>query len=270
MLEQHRIEYLQAMGIQLWMPREALPNAAEPLWLPQSQDNEPSSAAPEAVVGGHAAELLAGMGLGDIGSSSTVAKDPTAQTTQADKPVTAPSTQPIEAHPSSKAADSILPSASATNNDAGKAATTNSAADTDIVDMTVPKFALNFALWPCGILWVSSTPASAEMQRYQSAVSSFVTGSPYIQHSTFQFVWPYLEGSSEDQSKPVALRALQAQWQQIQSQPVKGWIAMDEESQQWFSQVADSALVAVTTPADLVLAENKKKLWALLAAQAKN
>ena len=33
MLEQQRFEYLQAMGIQLWMPRKPVDNASDSLWL---------------------------------------------------------------------------------------------------------------------------------------------------------------------------------------------------------------------------------------------
>ena len=42
MLEQQRIEYLQAMGIQLWMPRKALDHAAEPSWLAENSDTQSS------------------------------------------------------------------------------------------------------------------------------------------------------------------------------------------------------------------------------------
>jgi hypothetical protein len=68
MLEQQRIEYLQAMGIQLWMPRKALDYAAEPSWLVESGEKNASleSSAGASFQAGHAADLLSDMGFADV------------------------------------------------------------------------------------------------------------------------------------------------------------------------------------------------------------
>lgn len=266
MLEQHRIEYLQAMGIQLWMPREALSNAPEPRWLAESPGQENSAATPDAVKGGHAAELLAGMGFGSAETTATkasaastqVAGDPSAQAS-----VQVPAQQEVQSH---QAAQTAAQSLAAKTESPLKPSTPEVAeqpADS-LVDVTVPHFELHFVLWPCGTLWVGSQQSDQALLAYQASVSSFITGSNYRQHSLFSFKWPYLEISSEDQSKPVALRALLAQWDHIKSQGSKQWVAMDEESSQWFEQVAQAPLLAVSSSDQLFAADNKKALWQAL------
>jgi len=255
MLEQHRIEYLQAMGIQLWMPREVLPNAPESRWLAENPGQGSSAGTQDAVKGGHAAELLAGMGFGsadDAGDQTSAA----AASTQLSAQVPAQQqAQPQHIEQAAKTESPLKPSAPEAAEQPAEAP----------VDMTVPHFELHFVLWPCGTLWAGSQVADQALLAYQASVSSFITGSNYRQHSLFSFKWPYLEISSEDQSKPVALRALQAQWDHIKSQGSKQWIAMDEESSHWFEQVAQAPLLAVSSQEQLFSAGNKKALWQALA-----
>jgi len=271
MLEQHRIEYLQAMGIQLWMPREVLPNAPEPRWLAESPGQGNSAGAPDAVKGGHAAELLAGMGFGSAETaapktSAAPAAGETATQSSAQVSVQSPAQQEAQPQQIEQAAQTAAQSLAAKTESPLKPATPEAAeqpADAP-VDMTVPHFELHFVLWPCGTLWVGSQQSDQALLVYQASVSSFITGSNYRQHSLFSFKWPYLEISSEDQSKPVALRALHAQWDHIKSQGSKQWVAMDEASSQWFEQVAGKPLLAVASADQLFVAEHKKALWLAL------
>lgn len=251
MLEQHRIEYLQAMGIQLWMPREVLPNAPEPRWLAENPGQGNSAGTPDAVKGGHAAELLAGMGFG---SAETAAPKTSADAASTQPSAQVPAQQDVQPQQIEQAAKTESPL---------KISAAEQPAEAP-VDMTVPHFELHFVLWPCGTLWVGSQQSDQALLAYQASVSSFITGSNYRQHSLFSFKWPYLEISSEDQSKPVALRALQAQWDHIKSQGSKQWIAMDEESSHWFEQVAQAPLLAVSSQEQLFSAGNKKALWQAL------
>ena len=258
MLEQHRIEYLQAMGIQLWMPREVLPNAPEPRWLAENPGQGNSAGTPDAVKGGHAAELLAGMGFGpsETEAPKTSVAPAAAASTQLSAQVPAQQeVQPQQIEQAAKTESPLKPSAPEAAEQPAEAP----------VDMTVPHFELHFVLWPCGTLWAGSQVADQALLAYQASVSSFITGSNYRQHSLFSFKWPYLEISSEDQSKPVALRALQAQWDHIKSQGSKQWIAMDDESSHWFEQVAQAPLLAVSSQEQLFSAGNKKALWQALA-----
>src|SRR5690606_17793990 len=41
MLEQRRLDYLQAMGVVQWMPRQPLPHGPAPRWLPEQVQRGP-------------------------------------------------------------------------------------------------------------------------------------------------------------------------------------------------------------------------------------
>lgn len=255
MLEQQRIEYLQAMGIQLWMPRQALDNAAESNWLAGAQaDNaQPETAGSGSQVkAGHAADLLAGMGLGDV------AKPPT-------------NVQPSEAINSKPEAATTKPELNQVN-PAENIAESDTVSGGDVlpVDLTVPKFELHFALWPCGILWVSGSAFEQQDQAFQTAVSYSLLGNTVPQASYSQFKWPYIEGSHEDQSMAVALRALTAQWEFMSSQGARGWVATDSSSLQWLGKVASKALYAVDERSDLYSVAGKRQLWLALQTLLKN
>lgn len=256
MLEQQRIEYLQAMGIQLWMPRQALDNAAESNWIADSQVNNTQTDTSESgsqVKAGHAADLLAGMGLGDV------VKGPT--NTQSSPEVIS---QPETAAPSKPELIQVKPAENITESD------TDLVNDDLPVDLTVPKFELHFALWPCGILWVSGHAFEQQDQIFQTAVSYSLLGNTVPQASYSQFKWPYIEGSHEDQSMVVALRALTAQWEFMSSQGARGWVATDSSSLQWLGKVASKALYAVDERSDLYSVAGKKQLWLALLTLLKN
>lgn len=241
MLEQQRIEYLQAMGIQLWMPRQVLDNAAEPSWLADSalaNTSTDSALGTPSIQGGHAADLLAGMGLDDAKPIAEI-KD---VNSAADVPII---TMPQSASNTVEkiAADEVPPVA---------------------IDLTVPKFELYFALWPCGVLWVSSKLFEKMDHDFQTSVSFSLLGSSIPQANYSQFKWPYIEGSNEDQSMAVALRALTAQWEFMSGQGARGWVAMDESSSQWLSKVASKPVYSTESSDQLYSTEGKKQLWQAL------
>ncbi|MBQ0731157.1 MAG: hypothetical protein KBT75_10675 [Oleispira antarctica] len=250
MLEQQRIEYLQAMGIQLWMPRHALDNAAESSWLAGSEANnaslEVSGSTP--VKAGHAADLLAEMGLVD---AVTVATHPqAAESTSAQGLVSTPIRH------QTFNAEIAEPSHVAEVGDAS--------VDDIPVDLTVPKFELHFALWPCGLLWVGGQTFEQRDHSFQTAVSYSLLGNTAPQASYSQFKWPYIEGSNEDQSMAVALRALTAQWDFMSSQGARGWVAMDSSSLKWLEKVSSKALFSVNKRSELYSMAGKKQLWLAL------
>ena len=240
MLEQQRIEYLQAMGIQLWMPRKALDHAAEPSWLAENSDTQSASeiAAGASFQAGHAADLLADMGSSDASVEANSSN----------------ASQNSEQDISNKPVDS--------NNRV--ALTEPDVADVQVVDLTVPNFELHFALWPCGILWVSSKPFEQADHTFQTAVSYFLLENGVPQASYSQFKWPYIEGSSEDQSMAVALRALTAQWEFMSGQGARGWVSMDDSSLEWLTKVTAKPLFSVSSSGDLYCSAGKKQLWKTL------
>ncbi|MFT7410409.1 MAG: hypothetical protein ACI9EX_001006 [Oleispira sp.] len=250
MLEQQRIEYLQAMGIQLWMPRQALDNAAESIWLAGSESNNSQLdvSGSTSAQGGHAADLLAGMGLRD--TNKTAASDKITEVSTAQKQTSAPIQQAAQAQALQANATEILEP--------------NASMATPVTDLTVPTFELHFSLWPCGILWVSSQIFEQQDHGFQAAVSYSLLGNTVPQASYSQFKWPYIEGSHEDQSMPVAIRALTAQWEFMSSQGARGWVATDSSSLQWLGQVASKALYSVNERSELYSPAGKKQLWAVL------
>ena len=259
MLEQQRIEYLQAMGIQLWMPRHALDNAAESNWLAGSETSNVSLEANASVPvkAGHAADLLAGMGLTDSTSEKQVAAEAAVTISNSAReqpePRVSVSKHTVESQSSSRDAES----------------TSGIVAEHLISDLTVPSFELHFALWPCGILWVSGQAFAPQDHGFQTAVSYSLLGSAAPQASYSQFKWPYIEGSDEDQSMPVALRALTAQWEFMSSQGARGWVAMDSSSQHWLEKVASIALFSVNDRNELYSVAGKKRLWHALQTLSK-
>jgi hypothetical protein len=241
MLEQQRIEYLQAMGIQLWIPRHALDNAAEPNWLAGSESNNSPLAVSNStsVQAGHAADLLANVGLGNTQHTEGITS-PQLQVPQGNR---------IQAKSKELTREIAEPAISL---------------ETTQIDLTVPTFELHFALWPCGILWVSNQPFEQKDHGFQTAVSYSLLGSSVPHASYSQFKWPYIEGSHEDQSMAVAMRALTAQWEFMSSQGARGWVATDSSSLQWLGKVAAKALYSVDERSEIYSPAGKKQLWSAL------
>jgi hypothetical protein len=241
MLEQQRIEYLQAMGIQLWIPRHALDNAAESNWLASTESNNLPLAASNntPVHAGHAADLLASTGLGNT-QPTDVIPSPKHQVPQGN------SVQAKSAELTKEIAEPAI------------------SLETSQIDLTVPTFELHFALWPCGILWVSNQPFEQKDHGFQTAVSYSLLGNSVPQASYSHFKWPYIEGSHEDQSMAVAMRALTAQWEFMSSQGARGWVATDSASLQWLGKVAAKALYSVDERSKIYSPAGKKQLWSAL------
>ncbi len=253
MLEQQRIEYLQAMGIQLWMPRHALDNAAESSWLADTQLEAVSSEAVGRGVqiqAGHAADLLAGMGLGDV--TKPISSAPVAKVEVIQAESSALSNKKTSAH---NERSDLIGEANAIPSPEG---------EIQLADLTVPQFELHFALWPCGILWVAGQAFEQQDHSFQTAVSYSLLGNAVPQANYSQFKWPYIEGSHEDQGMAVALRALTAQWEFMSTQGARGWVATDSNSLEWLGKVAVKALYSVDEPSELYTAVCKKQLWLAL------
>lgn len=251
MLEQQRIEYLQAMGIQVWMPRKPVAHAAESLWLAGDElASNSQEVFGETFKAGHAADLLA-----DVGSVAELA---TAQLKQANPE----QANTVEMQPLSKRELSQSPSISgSTNNSLNQQAVESDVGSFENSDFVIPEFELHFALWPCGILWVSGQPFDQQDNTFQTSVSYSLLFSSVPQASYSHFKWPYIQGSSEDQSTAVALRALTAQWEFMSSQGARAWIAMDSSSLEWLAKVAAKPLFSVDEKEEIFLSVGKKQLW---------
>lgn len=241
MLEQQRIEYLQAMGIQLWMPRQAVENAAESSWLAQDLSSDKQVTSAEPIKAGHAADLLADINL---------SVEQPQQENQ--KPVANPTVE-------------VRAEIEAVDKEVVKASNVDSVENTDVtIDLTVPEFELYFALWPCGILWVSGQPFNQNDQRFQTSVSYYLLGNSAPQGNYSEFKWPYIQGSNEDQTTAVALRALTAQWDFLTGQGARAWVALDDSSLSWLTKVSSKPIHASAQATELYSPVGKKLLWRAL------
>lgn len=251
MLEQQRFEYLQAMGIQLWMPRKPVDNASDSLWLAGDElkgasDSAANASAP--VRGGHAVDLLETKDCASSASVESVAVSPAdiakLYTPDVNKP---------------ERGVALNSSAQAHNESTGAAHSEGA-----VGDLTVPVFELFFAYWPCGILWVSSQPFTQKDQAFQASVSHYLLNSAVPHANYSHFKWPYIQDTHEDQSTLVALRALTAQWDFISQQGARAWVSVDNESLEWLSKVASKPLFSVSNKEDLFGMPGKKQLWQAL------
>lgn len=265
MLEQQRIEYLQAMGIQVWMPRKPVAHAAESLWFAGDEIATSSEEASGVTFkGGHAADLLANMELPTAEKAAVNSSNPKPSNVVNSQPLQASAEQANTAE--NQAVTNNVSAQSSDKIETAKSSLTQQAAEHDTSnpeesDFVIPEFELHFALWPCGILWVSGQPFDQQDNIFQTSVSYSLLFSSVPQASYSHFKWPYIQGSNEDQSTPVALRALTAQWEFMSSQGARAWVAMDSSSLEWLSKVAAKPLFSVDEKEDLFSSIGKKQLW---------
>jgi len=265
MLEQQRVEYLQAMGIQLWMPRKPVSHAAESSWYADQELPVCSSeSSGEQVKAGHAADLLANMGLVSTANQSSEVNDVnplshTLQTIETKNFVPQDSNEHVSSIERDKPDVSTKASVSEVESHNSK--------KLELVDsdgspnLTIPEFELHFSLWPCGILWVASQPFCQQDHSFQTSVSYYLLSNSVPQASYSHFKWPYIQGSSEDQSTAVALRALTAQWDFMSGQGARAWVAVDSSSLEWLSKVASKPIYSVDAKEELYTFVGKKQLW---------
>lgn len=231
MREQQRLDYLQAMGITQWIPRQPLPFAPAPRWL--AEDAHPRHANPHQVSagGGHMPHPLAAELLHDDA---------------ADKP----------------AAVAQAPSA------AQASVASTDAALTNVTDLTPPRFELHFLRAGHG-LWVCDRLAAAEkMQAFAWRVLNALQGRSDFIGSPLCFRWPFIESAHEDQSLPVALHALTAQWQFLRDQGASYVIALGADSTQWLGRIQVQPLFSASSLQDVMTtAAEKRRLWQALQQQ---
>lgn len=266
MLEQQRIEYLQAMGIQLWMPRKPVANAAQSLWFADDElsNSLESNSNTAHVKVGNAADLLAGIGSIDSNTSTSAARNSLDQLVASqDASHSPPLVTNRSTEQSASQALSTSNSIGALENKSREILDSDisTSQETPLVDLTPPQFQLFFALWPCGVLWVASTPFDQRDQSFQASVSYFLLRTTVPHPSYSDFKWPYIEGSQEDQSTDVALRALTAQWDFMSSQGARVWVACDNSGSSWLSKVAASSVCSYDKKESLFSMEGKKLLW---------
>ena len=246
MLEQTRLDYLQAMGITQWMPREPLPHAPEPRWLPQVAANHHSHAEVEQLAQSHhippvmAAELLA---VGD-------AAEKVAEKLAANQ-------QPV--------AKQAMEETAVVDSQAAGSPVANEAP----ADLTPPRFELHFLRIGQHGLWVCSDAQQLDaMMRFAHRVMMGMKQPIEMMQAPLCFRWPFIESSHQDQGRAVAQQALSAQWQHFAGQGVKYLITFGEAAQEWLPECGAQLTFAATDIQTVMQSPaEKRRLWQALLAQ---
>jgi len=245
MREQQRLDYLQAMGIVQWMPRQPLPGVPAPRWLPEDAHAAAPRPALTSEGGGHIAHPMAAQLLHEA-AAQPVAKAPVS--VQNEPPLKTP------AAVVSEAASEVVADVAAT-------ATT---------DLTPPRFELHFLRVFARGVWVCDDAAQAErLAAFAYRVMSALQAPAGLLQAPLCFRWPFIESAHDDQSRPVALQALSAQWQFLRDQGVRYAVAFGQDSDHWLQQVQAPLLFRAASLSDVMQnAQHKRQLWQALLTQA--
>lgn len=240
MREQQRLDYLQAMGIVQWMPRQPLPDVPAPRWLPEDAHAAPVRPALTSAGGGHIAHPMAAQLLHEA-SALPVAKTPVSE-----------QNVPVET-----AAAAVYESAA----DITPAVTT---------DLTPPRFELHFLRVSANGVWVCDDAAQAErLVAFAYRVMSALQAPAGLLQAPLCFRWPFIESAQDDQSLPVALQALSAQWQFLRDQGVRYVVAFGQDSERWLQQVQAPLLFRAASLSEVMQnAQHKRQLWQALLTQS--
>lgn len=264
MQERLRVEYLSRMGIQSWVPRGEMPHAAASRWLgldlganeSNSEEAEANPAADSSMGFKSAAGLL------NAGAASALTQPPAPQT---DAP-SPPTTSLIEAksgadhHPVTELKSAaIIPQSEVQPKDSAPKQESPVAP----VDLTPPRFKLEFLRVSEKGVWVFDDHCDVQsVQRFASKVMQAMSGQSMILSQPASFHWPFIESRHEDQSEPVALQALSAQWQFLADQGVSYCISFGESSLEWLNKIKVSPHYHhQSLRQTFTEAESKRALW---------
>lgn len=243
MLEQRRLDYLKAMGITVWMPRNALPHAPSPRWLADDWSAKPSeytSAEPECDGTRSTASDLLRSGSALNKSFAPPAEVRTEATAAEEQQI---QQQQVQQQGQKDITQTLVPSAG-----------------------EPPRFALEFLQISSDCVWVfdASQPIDRAIPFVTRIVKAFDTGVTIIPQPV-SFRWPFIESRHQDQSEAVALQALKAQWQHFDAQSVEGIISVGPAAQIWMAKTGVNCRYHVEDVDALMhSAESKRALWLAL------
>ncbi len=250
MREQQRLDYLQAMGITQWMPRQPLPNAPKPRWLPA--DAHPAAPKPHQVGGGggHMPHPLAAELLHELSGGARPA--PVTETVTKAEPAVAQAESSAGLQPAvPTAAETVEPAAQA---------------ETALADMTPPRFELHFVRISPNSVWVVDRADQVErVQAFAWRVLNALQSNNGFMPATISFRWPFIESATDDQSRPVALQAVAAQWQFLRERGCQHLITLGEDAREWLSLVGAQPVYSLDSVDDVMgSAVAKRSFWLAL------
>ena len=225
MLEQTRLDYLQAMGVAQWMPRRPLPFAPESRWLATNANLAGQAQSEEET---DVNEFL------DVDALL----DEQAPQVEADNKAVSPKADIASVAPKAPELDP----------------------DRNII----PNFHLSFIGSTLPVVWVCDNLEEIEMlQRFIFSVQKALIGRNDFVGKGFEFRWPFLQSNQQDQGLPVALQALKAHWLFMQqTHNAQGVITFGESSQHWLQQVGVKQIFAAPSVTELLhSADQKRQLW---------
>lgn len=271
------------MGISLWLPRSPLPNAQAPRWIPDPESAEASVAetsaaqpvsqrSPQA-----AAELMREAFGTQSKPSQAEAHPPEAMPASAE----AVSPEHLAKQPDHKEPAPVSPvtlgtEARISGEGAGAGSDAQLSAGQPRTDETAkpgpavtPRFQLNFVKASERGLWVCDADSDPEhLQGFIQRVMAAWQESVVFMNKVPGFRWPFIASRHQDQSEPVALQALTAQWQVLRPQEGEGYtIALGEDAAHWLQRIGVAPLVCLPDLATLQsAADAKRRLWLALQA----
>lgn len=261
MLETARRQYLQAMGISLWLPRQELAHAAPSRLLPlagaiHSGPDEERLAIAAAVAQHHASALLQAREPDDAFVNNVGSETKSPRPAPESGIIVRSEPQPLLATGAVMAVTS-----EATGHDAQSHVP---------ADLTPPRFELCFVRVGGSGVWVCDRRDEvADIQQLALRVAA-VMGIPQLQPEMLGFRWPFIDNDREDQSTPVALQALKAQWQYLRSQNCEYVVALGVDATRWLAQASiPGFMVSVTVAEVLASADHKRSLWHFLAGKSR-
>lgn len=242
MREQRRLDYLQAIGITQWLPRQPLPHAPESRWLPPAA-NQPDHESIDRLSEQHhiparvAAEILS---LDDRSSSVASRATSMARDTQS-------------------TTDGVTETAESVSVSQALAET-----------LQVPEFTLHWLWLTSTTLWVCDHTQDVRLfQAVAPRVLRALQQPLYTLQTPPSFTWPFIRSRQHDQSSAVAQQALMAQWQYFETQGVQRVITFGDTAQQWLTRVSAPICYRHDDIQQWAMEpQSKRALWHALRAQS--
>ena len=251
MLEQQRIDYLSAMGITQWMPRAALPHAPAPRWLPNAghaintnvralQQPNRSANAPVA-----AADLLSGFAV------------------KAKTSMVEPDNEALSSALDSKVINTETKSNIGVSDDKIRDLSVDNLASSPGIP---PRFQLHFLRVSGGGIWICDQSVAPEhLRRFAHRVLKGMQQPMDLLPVPVKFNWPFIESKHDDQSEPVALQALNAQWRFFADQGVSYVLTFGDDSRRWLARIGVQSHYHHPQFIDMLSnASDKRQLWQAL------
>ena len=273
MREAVRQQYLQAMGIPVWVPRQELPNAAPSNLLPvlgegthlhgtgdMSADHLP--AAGDSQRGAHMAAQLLG-GAAPVASAPAPANPTPAPAAAVERPAQAAPVSSVS--PASTEADTPVvdqPATAPQNTAVAQDKAASLDGKIDPTDLTPPRFELHFVKFGDAVVWVCDDfNELGNLLAFAPRVCAAM-GWEVLRGEPVMFRWPFIENAREDQSAAVAEQALRAQWNFFAHHGAKLAIGLGTNARRWLQHIdvpgayMDHSVLTVMQQGAL-----KKQLW---------